>query len=681
MTEIILENSLLWLIPIAAVAAGVSWLLYFQGKVFTKGQRLILAALRFFTLFTIGFLLLSPLLRSTKIREEKPYLIWLEDHSSSMVSSQDSLLVKKNLNDYKIPSGLSEKYQIQYLEFTDKLVQSGDSFTGGATDIYEALQRTSEKYYNQNVGAVVLNTDGISNRGGNPYYVARGTSYPIYTVGYGDTTLQKDLFIERVISNKVSYLNNNMPVEVYLRGRKLMGSSFKLTVRNSRGATVYERSYKVNSEDYFERANFYLKSDKAGIQRYTVNVEPLEGESNTDNNRSAFSVEVLDNKKKITILAHGPHPDVGALHESLKNLERYEIHIITFNDLNGELEEADLYILHNPSEAMLDKAKNIKKPLWIIYGPDISPGLFNEVTGVKTEGGSFEEVYAVKSSEFSLFSLDEDYELPLEEMPPLQSPFGDITSSKPIYSLFTKKIGSVTTTSPLYFFVQEDDQRMGIILGTGIWRWRMYDFKENNNHEAFDRLVSKSVQYLTTDARRQRFVIDMPERLEQNEVLRAEGRLYNRALELTNQPDVKIKFISESGSEYDFSFSKSQNTYSLNAGRLPEGVYTYQSTVQLGDESFSRKGSLVVEKSLLEQADLVARHHALRKISAESGGRFYRSDQLRELMQSLDENTNAQTYSYEESYTESLIHKKWLLTLFVLFLTAEWGLRKYFGNY
>lgn len=681
MTEIILENSLLWLIPIVGVAALATWLLYFRGKMFTPTQRKVLAACRFLTLFFLGFLLLSPLLKSSKTREEKPILLWLEDHSSSMLSANDSDAVIENLNNFTIPTSLKNKYDIQYFDFSDKLTKPSDSFTGVSTNIYEALQEASEKYYNQNIGAVVLHSDGIANRGGNPSYVASGLAYPVFTMGYGDTTLQKDLFIERVISNKVSYLNNKMPVELYLRARQLQGESYELIVKAANGSTIFSKKLNISSQDYFERVNFFIKAEKAGVQRYTVSVGPVSGEVNESNNTAVFSVEVLDNKKKISIIAYGPHPDVGALNQALKALERYEAKTIIQKDWDGNIGDADLYILHDPSSVVLDKFRGSKKPLWIIYGSNTSAESFAKITELRTESESFEEVYPVASSGFNLFNVDEQYQLQLEEMPPLHSPFGELLSKKPIYSLYTKKVGRVATNSPLWFFTQEEDRRQAVILGTGIWRWRMYDYKENENHEAFDRLISKTVQYLTTDVRRQRFVINISDRVEQGQLLRAEARLYNRSLELTNEPDLKITFTAEDASEYDFSFAKDQNTYRLNAGRLPEGLYNYKSTVTLGDETFSRQGSVLIEKSYLEQTDGVARHHVLRKISSESGGEFYRSSQMEDLIVNLIDNTKATTYTYEETSTDRLINEKWLFALFILFLTIEWGLRKYFGNY
>ncbi|MDZ7849120.1 MAG: hypothetical protein U5L96_21695 [Owenweeksia sp.] len=53
-----------------------------------------------------------------------------------------------------------------------------------------------ERYYNQNLAGVVMLTDGIYNRGSDPAYAARSLPFPIYSVGFGDTTVPRDLFID-----------------------------------------------------------------------------------------------------------------------------------------------------------------------------------------------------------------------------------------------------------------------------------------------------------------------------------------------------------------------------------------------------------------------------------------------------------------------------------------------------
>ncbi len=679
--QIILENSALWLVPIVLLSALATWLLYFKGKSFTKGQRVFLAVLRFTVFFLIGILLLSPLLKSSERKEEKPILVWMEDHSRSMVLAKDSQIVKSILSNEDVLSDLEERYTVEKLDFGKSITTASDSFNAPSTNLYEALNGVQERFYNQNVGAVVILSDGISNTGNNPAYAAQNITYPLYSMGFGDTTSNADMLIDRVVHNNVSYLNNNFPVEVYLKARELNGGNYTITISDNSGKKLFSQEKTIGGNDYFERIDLLIKAEKIGLQRFTVNVTPVENEENLQNNSRGFTVDVLNNRKKVYIIGTGPHPDMAALANALKSVEKYEVETFISTDLPEAANKADLYILHDPNAALLEKYASGKKPVWIFQGPATPLTELKSYGGITAGSNSFEEVQANINNGFNLFTLSEDEISFTEDLPPLWSPFGKAEMANSIYPLFNKKVGRVVTTDPIWFYTQDADVRKAFTLGTGIWKWRIEDYRKQKSFSRFDALIYKSVQYLTTNKQERRFVIDMAGRFDQTEAIRAEARLYNSSLELVNEPDLKVTFTNEQNQSFDFSFSKAQNTYRLNAGKLPEGVYTYSSSVMLGDETFSQKGSFVVEKSLLEETDLVARHQLLRNLSSESGGGFFKSDELEKLKQELLANTEAKSIQILETSTSSLINKRWIFAIFLVLLTLEWGFRKYFGNY
>ncbi len=679
--QIILENSALWLVPIVLLSALATWLLYFKGKSFTKGQRVFLAILRFTVFFLIGILLLSPLLKSSERKEEKPILVWMEDHSRSMVLAKDSQTVKSILSNEDVLRDLEERYTVEKLDFGKSITTASDSFNAPSTNLYEALNGVQERFYNQNVGAVVILSDGISNMGNNPAYAAQNITYPLYSMGFGDTTSNADMLIDRVVHNNVSYLNNNFPVEVYLKARELNGGNYTITISDNSGKKLFSQKKTISGNDYFERIDLLIKAEKIGLQRFTVNVTPVENEENLQNNSRGFTVDVLNNRKKVYVIGTGPHPDMAALANALKSVEKYEVETFISTDLPEAANKADLYILHDPNAALLEKYASGKKPVWIFQGPATPLAELKSYGGITAGSNSFEEVQANIRNGFNLFTLSEDEISFTEDLPPLWSPFGKAEMANSIYPLFNKKVGRVVTTDPIWFYTQDADVRKAFTLGTGIWKWRIEDYRKQKSFSRFDALIYKSVQYLTTNKQERRFVIDMAGRFDQTEAIRAEARLYNSSLELVNEPDLKVTFTNEQNQSFDFSFSKAQNTYRLNAGKLPDGVYTYSSSVTLGDETFSQKGSFVVEKSLLEETDLVARHQLLRNLSSESGGGFFKSDELEKLKQELLANTEAKSIQILETSTSSLINKRWIFAIFLVLLTLEWGFRKYFGNY
>ena len=152
----------------AAYAAG----LYYVGRRrFGKGVNALLAALRFVAVSAIALLLLAPVAKRTVNEQQTPIVVVAQDVSESIDSTQ--LTVDGFLK--------GEPYEMVY-----------ETFGGTTTDIASELSDIASRYQGRNLGAVVLATDGIYNRGGNPATTAERLSFPVYTVALGDTTPQRD---------------------------------------------------------------------------------------------------------------------------------------------------------------------------------------------------------------------------------------------------------------------------------------------------------------------------------------------------------------------------------------------------------------------------------------------------------------------------------------------------------
>ncbi len=683
MPNIIFESSGWWLPLVAAGSLLACWLLYFKGKQFSRGQRLFLAGLRFFIFFFLGILLLSPLLKSNLRVEEKPILLWLEDHSQSVLQGDDSNAVA-GFFAQEIPAELRERYQLEHYSFAARLSADNDSLDQFATDIATAIGELRERFYNQNVGAMVLSTDGIYNQGQEPGYSVRDLPFPVYTVGLGDTSLRRDVFIERITHNRISYRGNQFPVEVFLRARRVEGEPLQLKVYNRQGQLVFSKELRPDRADYFERVDFFLTAGEKGLQSYTAELSVLPDELSTNNNRRTFTLEVIDNRKRIAIVGRGPHPDMAALKNALDAVEKYEVKSYIARALPTDLEKSDLLILHDPDPALLEDLSLNTTPLWVIVGESTQGEMLDKRLGIRMPTEGLEEVTALPEGAFTAFKLSPALESWLRELPPLAAPFGRIESREALETFLYKKIGSVETTNPLWVFssgITGNKDRRSITLGTGLWRWRMANYRREGNFEFFDELVSKVVQYLTTSRQEQRFQVDLPSNISTAEPLLAEARLYNPSMELVVDPEVSISFSDEKGTDYNFSFSRSRQVYKLGAGKLPAGNYRWQATTSLGDENFERRGNLVVGADNVEMQDLVARHDLLRRMSRQSGGKYFPLSSHAQLWDSLQNEPQAQSIQRLESHTASFIEERWLFAIFLVLLALEWALRKYFGNY
>ena len=185
---------------------------------------------------------------------------------------------------------------------------------------------------------------------------------------------------------------------------------------------------------------------------------------------------------------------------------------------------------------------------------------------------------------------------------------------------------------------------------------------------------------IKTDKRRLRLFADASYRV--NEEIRFRAELYNPALEMVNEPDVSLQLIQlETETTYDYLFSRTENAYQLNIGRLPSGVYSFSTEVILGTEKLTYEGEFVVVSTSLEAQNLVADHSMLRRLAGQSGGVFFKTEETLKAVQAIKEDKRiTHIASHTQNYTP-LIGLVWLPVLLLLLISLEWFLRKIHGNY
>jgi hypothetical protein len=164
----------------------------------------------------------------------------------------------------------------------------------------------------------------------------------------------------------------------------------------------------------------------------------------------------------------------------------------------------------------------------------------------------------------------------------------------------------------------------------------------------------------------------------ENVILNAE--LYNDALELVNTPDVKIELKSDYGKNYSFLFTRSGQSYQLDAGALPVGEYSYTASVKLGNQPFTATGQLTVKPLDLETRQTAADHKLLQALAKQSAGQMLMPSQLGRLADIIHKNDNIKTVVYEDKHYSDLVDLKWIFILIVTLLSLEWFIRKREGE-
>ncbi len=680
-TAILFNDYSAWWI-IACILTGIGYALLLYKKNLQKGSFFFyfLFSLRAFLVALICFLLLSPLLQTQQKRTEKPLIIIAQDHSASIkIAPPAGFNFSQYHEDLNKLKESFEDDEVAILNFGDQ-VQKGFSFnySGQRTDVSELFRYIKEQYFGKNIGAVILASDGIFNKGSLPSGQLLETNAPIYTIALGDTIPKKDLLITNINYNKIVYLGNDHPISVQLAAFQSMGNNAVIHVNTSDGQHLSSH-FKINSQDWKQKFNFKLTAKKKGTQRISITVSTIDGEISTENNHQTIYVDVLDGRENVLILANAPHPDIKALKHSLESNKNYESEIVLADKAPKDLSKYGLLIFHNlPSTQFPLKdvlTNSTSKSRWFIMGNETNVNLLNQYQQLAILNGSnaAQENYASLNKNFNNFSLSEASKVFLQQLAPLSSAIQKYSLKASGNTLLYKR----NSEEPLLSFSEQNGIKTAFLAGEGLWRWRMENFYRLENHQAFDELVNKTVQYLNVKEDKRKFrVYPAKSRFADNEPVIINAELYNDAYETISDAEISLDLRHASGKKYSFIFSRKDMFYELNAGLLPEGEYTFTATANHGNKKHQTAGSFIVEKTNLELQQTTANHQALYQIAESSGGEMVYPKDISRLTDLINKNEKIKTISYQDKTYQDLTDLKWVFFLLILLLSIEWFLRK-----
>ena len=650
-----------------------------------KKTHYFLFALRFLSVFLICLLLIGIIIEKYVKVKEKPLIFVATDNSQSIVHNADSTFY---FNEYpkqlkELVNHLKDKYEVIPYSFSGTVTNGVlNDYKGDLTDVSKVLNQIYSQYSNRNIGAIVLSTDGIYNTGANPLYTINKKSYvPVYTIGLGDTTELKDVKIVEVFNNDVAFLGNTFPVEVRLS--QIDYPNTKVNV------SVYDGDKKIENQtvDFKEKKeqhtlNFNLPANKVGFRKYTVKVSELKDEFTYTNNTANFYIEIIDGRQKIALVYTGVHPDLGAINYVIDNNKNYEVELIKANDFK-DATPYDLMICHNyknVNSQLHQVLKEGKKPVLYIVGGNTNMTDINQLKiGVSGSGSKTEDVNFAPNGQFNSILYPAEIVQLLSKAPPLTTPFGNYAFSKSLDVLAYQKVGNITLDKPLIYFNRKNSSKYGVIMGEGLWRWRLYDQSKNGSTANFELLISKMITFLAVKENKNPFKVHLDNEYTENQVVTVLAELYNSAYDLINTADVEFKLINDQDKEFDYHFFRTSDAYKLELGKLPQGIYRWEAKTTLSNKAYTAKGTFLVKEIKLEWLNNTANHRLLRNISENTNGQFYYPNQLNELEKSINQRDDIVTVSYNEKSFDDLIDYKWLFLLITLLLFVEWFIRKWFG--
>lgn len=183
-----------------------------------------------------------------------------------------------------------------------------------ATDVGAAIRQAVESQGGRPISAIVVLSDGQFNQGEPVEPVAgyaRSKRIPVYTIGVGDPAPPRNAAVVAIESAPSVFVNDPFKITARIAAQDLAGQplTVELLERSSgtsQPSTIAVRTITVGPDDRVEPVTFSHQLAHPVQTRLIVRVQPLEGETITEDNLRETSVRALENKMRLLLVAGSP---------------------------------------------------------------------------------------------------------------------------------------------------------------------------------------------------------------------------------------------------------------------------------------------------------------------------------------------------------------------------------------
>jgi hypothetical protein len=689
--NLITQESPWWILVCVLIGALYAFLLYSQKSAWSKQFNWALAFLRFASVTIICILLfLNPVIRQIVNREEKPTVVFAIDNSQSIANVNQAAQLKILYSELdQLSQDLKNKdveIDIQQLDasvINKQISQIPLNYPG--TNLSAMLNTIQNNYENRNLDKVILVSDGIYNQGVSPAFLNVG--FPVYSLALGDTTPKKDLKIQEVLANKVAYLGNEFPIVAEVENVGYPNRVINAYLHQN-GQILATKPLNFRGDNDIQQVTFYTNAKQKGIQHFEVSIDVLEGEFTPRNNVRDVYVEVIDGKEKILLVAAAPHPDIKALRSAIEKSENYsfDLHIPGISQLKNE--KYDLVIFHQvPSiyrlgNELITQFKDVNK--WFILGAQSDLNEFNRQSKqAKVIGriNRMDQVTPVYNKTFGKFTFEGSKIALFDKLPPVSVPFGEYSIGNGVDVILYQKVGNITTEKPLLIVDQQAAQKTAVMMGEGMWQWRLEEYSLSDSYESFDELITKLIQFLSTkEDKRKLRVYPINNEFYDFEKVVFESEVYNDIYERVYGQKINLSISNAEGKTSTYSFTSAEGNTRFEISGLGKGVYTYSASVEINGKPERAVGEFSVRDLQLEALNTTADHNLLRQMAQKTKGQFFTAQDLAAFKKAVLENRKPNLLHSTEDLSEA-INLKWIFFLLLFLLSLEWAARKYLGSY
>lgn len=669
-------SSVFILVGLVLVAFGISYYHYLY-KVKSKSNTvLLLAFLRFCSVFTLLLLLWNPFITTTKYSTEKTPLPIIIDNSTSLTELKAGKQAQTIYKQLKESKALSSKFAVQFFQVDTACKPLSElTLLGKQSRLDEAGKQLKLVYRNQKFPTIFM-SDG-NQTAGNDFVYSFEPSNPVYPVIVGDTLPYFDLKVDQVNVNKYAFYQNKFPVEVMLSHSGLKDCTAQLNVTLGK-KVVYTESIAFQANQKSKWITFLLPASALGTQLFQATVFSTKLEKNKTNNTKKFPVEVLDQRRNVTLVSAINHPDISALKRAIEHNGQSKVTLCKPNEYRAD-DKANVIILYQPTARfapVFAATRNSKTPYWIISGMQTDFGFLNQQQSDVNCKMSGQPEYFIPqfNAQFSLFATDD---LGFDQFPPLQHPFGTISAARTTTAVLTAKVQGVDTQQPLLCFAS-GAQRAVYLFGENMWKWRMHYHVRNQSYDQYDVFVDKIIQYLATNESKKSLVVSHENYYNAGDDLSISAQYFDKNYAFDEKAQLQLEVRNkQTKATKTLEMLKQSNYFKANLDGLPAGTYSF--TVKEAQSNSTYIGSFEVLDFEIEKQFINPNRAQMEQLALQTNAKTYYPSQIDQLIDKLIEDNQYKAIQKETIQKTPLLDWVYLLLLLVSTFAAEWFIRKYNG--
>ena len=306
------------------VAGAAAFVLYRRTTPATpRSLRLALGVGRWLAVFLVLLLAVNPVIWIERVESSEPVVVVLVDDSGSMArpTAAAKLDTARTLLASGLLESLEDKASVRTFIFSDRAAEAGPadldglSPRGSRTDLVSGLEYALESLDDLPSDVVIISDGGV-NFGKDAVHYCMGLRVPVHTVSVAGVEPTPDLSVDRLEFSEMAYAGSDVPLGIYLSGRNESSVETRLAVSDSAG-TVHEEIIEVPGSGATVKRTVRINAGEPGVHRFTVSLEPFDGEEVTRNNDMTFSLRVIKGKIKVCIVAPGPSWDFAFTRRNL----------------------------------------------------------------------------------------------------------------------------------------------------------------------------------------------------------------------------------------------------------------------------------------------------------------------------------------------------------------------------